>query len=85
MATITCDVSAEPSAEVEFIFNEAVLDNTTDNQYTFAESAGSEYYITIYTLVISDLMTSDAGQYSCRATNIHGNDTSSALLEVLGL
>ena len=45
-----------------------------------------EYYITVYTLNIVDLMTSDAGYYSCDAVNIHGEDIAEppVTLEVLG-
>ena len=84
MATVRCVVTAEPDADLVFLFNGAVMD-TASERFNLTISSGPQYYQTVHTLEIRDLLTSEAGMYACRANNTHGNDTSdSAPLEVLG-
>ena len=89
MVTITCEVLAEPDAAVEFIFSPRGGSQTItigpSERHTLTEAHGSLYYVTIHTLVISNLMTGDAGNYSCVAVNEFGTGMSEVVgLEVLG-
>ena len=86
--SLTCQVLAEPDAEVQFLFflPENQTSVITDSErHTITVTSGLEYYITVYTLNIVDLMTSDAGFYSCSADNIYGvAEAAPVSLEVLG-
>ena len=81
--TLMCSVVAEPDATVTWQFNDLPLPD--DERYTFNVSRGPQEYDMTHTLVIANLMTSDAGDYRCTANNDHGNVTSEpATLRVLG-
>ena len=82
--TVRCEVTAE--AEADVYFTGPVL-NTTNLRYSISDrSYGYDlYYIAEHNLTITDLMTSDAGNYTCRANNTHGSATSEPIfLDVLG-
>ena len=84
MVTVRCEVTAEPEADVYFtgpVMDTANLRySTSDRSYS-----GDLYYSTEHNLTITDLMTSDAGNYTCRANNTHGSVTSEPIfLNVLG-
>ena len=81
-ATFNCSVLADPEATVTFEFENETL--TSGEKYAITKSSGSEYYIVIYTLEITDLMIPDTGEYWCVATNVHGTARDGAVLQVLG-
>ena len=82
-ATFNCIVLADPEATVTFEFANETL--TSGEKYAITKSSGSEYYIVIYTLEITNVMISDTGEYWCVATNSHGTAHDGAVLQVLGL
>ena len=77
-----CIVLAEPEPDVTFEFGGVTI--TSGDRHTITSYPGSEYYTVMYTLEIVDLMTSDAGEYVCVASNTHGSAINESTLEVLG-
>ena len=82
--TFLCQAVGEPVPDISWYFN-GVMINVSDNS--------SKYMIisrllstttTENTLTVYNVTSSDVGTYSCNATNIVGNDSSSGHLQVNG-
>ena len=75
-----CEAIGEPSPSISWHFNDVLI----------IES--DKYIITVYgvsgrtssLLTIINLVSSDAGTYTCNAENVLGNDNSSGILTVNG-
>ena len=71
-AFFLCQADGEPAPTISWYFNGTALADTT------------KYIITNDTLQIVNVESSDAGIYTCNATNVVSNDTSSGVLTVNG-
>ena len=76
-ATFSCGVVAEPAATFQWTFGGSVIEE--NEKYDIATTNP-----TTSTLTLLDVSTSDNGIYACDVANVHGTDSASAELEVLG-
>ena len=75
-ATFTCTAVGEPQPTTSWEFNGQTL--TTDDKYNISSSNMGF----TSTLVILDLVETDAGVYTCNVTNTYGDDSAAAQLVV---
>ena len=83
-ASFTCQATGEPTPTISWYFNDtSVSNNTNMNKY---EVSVTEVNVTTIssTLAIMNVQSSDVGTYTCNATNVVSNDTSSGVLTVNG-
>ena len=73
-AFFSCQADGEPIPTISWYFNGTV----------FEQADTTKYIITNNTLQIVNVQSSDAGTYTCIATNIVSSDTSSGVLTVNG-
>ena len=82
--TFLCQAVGEPVPDISWYFN-GVMINVSDNSskymimYRSFNTTTTENTLTVY-----NVTSSDVGTYSCNATNIVGNDSSSGHLQVNG-
>ena len=74
--TIVCSPEAAPTPVITWLKNGSPVGSTDEGARVQVLSNGN--------IVISQLMTSDAGTYTCRAENSFGSASSDGVLEVLG-
>ena len=80
----TCEVTGEPVSEISWYFNGTMI-NVSDNSGKYMIMSRSlNITTTEKTLTVYNVTSSDVGTYSCNATNIIGNYTSSGHLQVNG-
>lgn len=78
---------ADPAPTVQWFFNNQPLDvvlNTDKYNVTLTSSQPHCYVVTNSTLEIFDIQIQEIGNYTCQATNIHGNETSTFQLQLKG-
>ena len=75
-ATFTCVAEGDPDPTFQWSFGESTLADNDKYDITATTS-------TLSTLTVLDISLSDDGIYTCTATNVHGNDSASANLQVL--
>ena len=74
--TLNCIATAEPHHTVQWFYIDTELPNNTA-KYSILLSNGS--------LIVFDVKLNDTGRYTCIASNVHGNDSASAYLEIQGM
>ena len=72
-AFFMCSVTGEPVPTISWYFNGSLLKNDT-----------TKHTIATYELRVLNVQSSDAGTYTCNATNVVSSDTSSGALTVNG-
>ena len=80
-ASLTCQATGEPVPTISWYFNDTLL--TDGTKYTTSETSVNTTTISS-TLTIMSVQSSDVGTYTCNATNVLSNDTSSGVLIVNG-
>ena len=82
-ASFTCQVTGEPVPTIIWYFNGTLVDETNTMKYTISmESLNTTTNNS--TLTIMNVQSSDAGTYTCDATNVISTDNSSGILTVNG-
>ena len=80
----TCEATGKPVPNVSWYFN-GVMINVSDNSSKYMIMSRSlNITTTENTLTVYNVTSSDVGAYSCSATTILGNDSTSGLLQVNG-
>ena len=83
-ASFTCQATGEPVPTISWYFNGTTVNNYTDvDKYDTMEMEVNTIIIS-NTLTIMNVESSDAGTYTCNATNVVSSDTSSGVLTVNG-
>ena len=80
-ASFTCQATGGPTPTISWYFNNTLL--TDEVKYTISETSVNTTTISS-TLTIMSVESSDVGTYTCNATNVVSNDTSSGVLTVNG-
>ena len=76
----TCQAIGEPAPYISWHFDDTPIDLSDTSRYYLITSLNGT--VLKSTLTIINLQLSDVGTYTCRATNIHGDDQSSGMLTV---
>jgi len=92
-AIFNCSATAKPRAEIQWMRNGMVLDNTVDNFTNVTEFMQGNCSITslpsecvlISTLNLTDTIPANTGDYMCNASNPAGSDMETASLTIHGL
>ena len=83
-ASFTCQATSEPVSVISWYYNGELVNNEPDiNKYNTSQSSLTVATI-INTLIITNVQSSDVGTYTCNATNVVSNYTSSGVLTVNG-
>ena len=82
IASYTCQADGEPLPTISWYFNGDPLGPANSTKYMFTDRPLATSVMSI--LNIRDLEASDAGTYTCDATNVLSTDTSSGILTVNG-
>ena len=82
-ASFTCQTTGEPIPTISWYFNGAPVDEANTMKYTMSMMSLNTTTIN-NTLTIMNVQSSDVGAYTCNATNVVSNDTSSGVLTVYG-
>ena len=77
-ATFICEADGVPIPIFSWYFNGVLLDDSNTAKYEI--NSRNDFSI----LVIISVNSSDVGTYTCNATNVVSNDTSSGVLTVNG-
>ena len=80
--SFTCQANGEPLPTISWYFNGLPLDESNATKYMITERLLPNANMNV--LNILDLESSDVGTYTCYATNVISNDTSSGVLTVNG-
>ena len=80
-ASFTCQATGRPVPTISWYYNNTLLVNGTE--YMITEMSLNTTTIN-NTLTIMSVESSDAGTYTCNATNVVSSDTSSGVLTVNG-
>ena len=80
IASFTCQADGEPLSTLSWYFNDAPLDESNTAKYMITDRPISSAISDI--LNIRNVESSDAGTYTCNATNVISSDTSSGVLTV---
>ena len=83
IASFTCQTDGDPLPTISWYFNGAPLDESNTTKYTITERQ-IPTTTNIDILTIMSVQSSDAGTYTCNATNVVSSDTSSGVLTVNG-
>ena len=82
--TFLCQAVGEPVPDISWYFN-GVIVNVSDNSSKYMIMSRSlNITTTENTLTVYNVTSSDVGTYTCNATNIVGNDSTSGHLQVNG-
>ena len=82
IASYTCQADGEPLPTISWYFNGDQLGPANGTRYMFTNRPSAKAVMSI--LNIMNLEASDAGTYTCDATNVVSTDTSSGVLTVNG-
>ena len=80
IASYTCQADGEPLPTISWYFNGDPLGPANGTKYMFMDRPLATTVTSA--LNIRDLESSDAGTYTCDATNVVSGDTSSGILTV---
>ena len=82
--TFLCQAVGEPVPDINWYFN-GVIVNVSDNSSKYMIMSRSlNITATENTLTVYNVISSDVGTYTCNATNVVGNDSTSGHLQVNG-
>ena len=82
--TFVCQAVGEPVPDISWYFNDVMI-NVSDNSSKYMIMSRSlNITTTENTLTVYNVTSSDVGTYTCNATNVVGNDSTSGLLQVNG-
>ena len=81
--SFTCQATGEPLPNVSWFFNGVPVNNETNMDKYYITQSSINITITT-TLTIMSVDSSDAGTYTCNATNVVSSDISSGILTVNG-
>ena len=81
-ASFTCQANGEPVPIISWYFSGTSVDEANTMKYTISMMSLNTIINSI--LMIMNVQSSDAGSYTCNATNVVSNDTSSGILTVNG-
>ena len=82
--TFLCQAVGEPVPDISWYFN-GVMINVSDNSSKYMIMSRSlNITTTENTLTAYNVTSSDVGTYTCNATNVVGNDSTSGHLQVNG-
>ena len=79
----TCQATGEPLPNISWSFNDISINNEINLNKYYTSRSSIDITVTS-TLTIMNVELSDAGTYTCNATNVVSNDTSSGVLTVIG-
>ena len=80
--TFLCQAVGEPIPDISWYFN-GVMINVSDNSSKYMIMSRSlNITTTENTLTVYNVTSSDVGTYTCKASNVVGNDSTSGHLEV---
>ena len=82
-ASFTCQATGEPVPTISWYFNGASVNESNTIKYAISMMPLNATTIN-NTLTIMNVQSSDVGTYTCNATNVVSNDTSSGVLTVNG-
>ena len=82
IASYTCQADGEPLPTISWYFNGDPLGPANGTKYMFTDRPFATSVMSV--LNIRNLEASDAGTYTCDATNVVSADTSSGVLTVNG-
>ena len=82
IASYTCQADGEPLPTISWYFNGDPLGPANSTKHMFTDRLLAKAVMSI--LNIRSLEASDAGTYTCDATNVVSTDTSSGILTVNG-
>ena len=81
---LLCQAVGEPVPDISWYFN-GVMINVSDNSNKYMIMSRSlNITTTENTLTVNNVTSSDVGTYTCNATNLVGNDSTSGHLQVNG-
>ena len=80
-ASFTCQATGEPVPTISWYFNGDLLVNGMERMILVTSLNSTT---NSSTLTIMNIQSSDVGTYTCNATNVVSNDTSSGILTVNG-
>ena len=81
-ASFTCQANSEPLPTISWYFDGTLLNESDTSKYTITNTNSENFAHEI--LNILNVQSSDAGIYTCNATNVVSSDTSSGVLTVKG-
>ena len=81
--SFTCQATGEPLPNISWFFNGVHVNNETNMDKYYISQSSINITITT-TLTIMSVDSSDAGTYTCNATNVVSTDISSGILTVNG-
>ena len=82
IASYTCQADGEPLPIISWYFNGDPLGPANSTKYMFTDRLLTTIVMSV--LSIRNSEASDAGTYTCNATNVISSDTSSGILTVNG-
>ena len=82
IASYTCQADGEPLPTISWYFNGDPLGPANGTKYLFTDRPLTTVVMSV--LNVRNLESSDAGTYTCNATNVLSTDTSSGILTVNG-
>ena len=82
IVSYTCQADGEPLPTISWYFNGDPLGSADTSKYMFIDRLLASSVMSV--LNIRNLEASDAGTYTCDATNVISTDTSSGILTVNG-
>ena len=78
--SFSCEAIGEPTPSISWHFNDVRINQSTKHSLFASGVPGRSSS----SLIIFNLLPSDAGAYTCYAENVLGNDSSSGILTVNG-
>ena len=82
--TFLCQAVGEPVPDIIWYFNGVMINVLNDSSKYMIMSRSLNITTTENTLTVFNVTSSDVGTYTCNATNIVGNDSTSGHLQVNG-
>ena len=80
--TFLCEAVGEPVPDISWYFNGVMINVSDNNSKYMIMSRSLNITTTENTLTVYNVTSSDVGTYTCNASNIIGNVTSSGILTV---
>ena len=83
-ASFTCQATGGPVPTICWYFSDMPINESNAMKYTISETSLLNTTTISNTLTVMSVQSSDVGTYTCIATNVVSNDTSSGVLTVNG-